>query len=34
MKALQNILEGAPEAVKSLQEKLDLISKDLRKNLL
>jgi HPt (histidine-containing phosphotransfer) domain-containing protein len=34
MKALQNILEGAPEAVKSLQEKLDLISKDLRENLL
>ena len=34
MNARQNILEGAFEAVKSLQERLDLISKDLRENLL
>jgi HPt (histidine-containing phosphotransfer) domain-containing protein len=32
LNARQNILEGATEAVKSLQEKLDQISKDLRRN--
>jgi HPt (histidine-containing phosphotransfer) domain-containing protein len=30
MNARQNILGGAAEAIKSLQEKLDMISKDIR----
>jgi len=32
MKARENILEGLSEAIRSLHEKLDMISKDLREN--